>query len=363
MKSEYLAEFDQVAFGVDHLEASTINNQFDTIKGAVGPHMPLTNDQILDKAMMFTREADGYRPNHNGIDYDTYMSALRWADYRYAYLRDIEPVYQDLDDHSEFEWNQDNLEPEYESFAEKHEFLMDGQMRGRELVDSADPATCATFAALDRERVRRQRGDEFLLDPLELEREYTLNVLLNTLDAMVEGPESTPQDKSYSELRSVQTTTIADDTYYEDVQVECTIVRNKLDFESIYTVSIFKPIGTDETSTPEVYVEYHINESEDGTTIEASTEHGEVVIEAYTPLEVASSVSRDQIFSTERAAFKAVTPPRWMAAAARIINRLGDTAENFLQTVRPMYVGKDQGPTKSETPQEDASDFPKFKDF
>lgn len=172
--------FTQQAYREDEREAQLINDAYDgnlkrdlSKAGALSLAVASAEFQMTDTV-----------PVKPGIAYEICKQARRYWMYTTAYLQKTEKDAWRLDilgpDHHEYY----KPEPPFETHTEKHEFYSKTWIeRGEDLVEG-DVATHALFAALERERTRRDRTPgEDAAEPFELHDELATNAMVNAMEA------------------------------------------------------------------------------------------------------------------------------------------------------------------------------------
>lgn len=333
MTRETLAEFDQRILENDHVVAL----QFDTFYNGLEDISFSQKAKIVDNAIRGLDSKHAPKPNSTDVSYGTRKRAIRWTEFRHAYLNDLEEEYRELDESlsDDHPWSL-GLETEYESYEDKHRFFMGSQLKAEELAYTNNPAAAVTFEALELERVRHLRNRDNSFDPLQLERQYSFNMLLNTLDTIVEGPGSTQDDIDYGELRLCEVFALPDSPDPTDRPLRVSIERHKTDDDSAYSIGIAPDDAEDVDGEAVGGAEYYIVEQEGEISITAHSYRHEVPFAALTTLDLAHAISRDQKFSVERPAFQAYAP-RWKKAAARAGDLLFRAGTAFLDEVGKPY--------------------------
>lgn len=333
MTHESLAEFDQRTLEDDHVAALQFDTLYDDLEGISSSQKA----QIVDNTISAIDSTNAPKPNSTDVSHGTQKRAIRWTQFRHAYLNDLEKEYHELDESlsDDHPWSL-GLETEYKSYEDKHRFFMNSQLKAEEMAYTNNPAAAVTFEALELERVRHLRNGDDSFDPLQLERQYSFNVLLNTLDTIVEGPGSTQDDIDHGELRSCEIFTLPDNLDSTDRPLRVAIERYKVGDSNAYSIGV-APDDAEYVDDEAVGgAEYYIVEEEGEISITAHSYRHEVPFAALTTLDLAHAISRDQKFSVERPAFQAYAP-RWKKAAARAGDLLFRAGTAFLDEVGKPY--------------------------
>ncbi len=135
-------------------------------------------------------ELEADLPNDTGIafGYIEARDARRWWVFRSAYMELLGPIYKELD--ATDDPQRHGLDTDrFENYAQKmrcHEReLVEG---GAKIVRDLEPIYINTYATLEAERVRRENAGDIMLDPLQLEYDYSILKLQQVLDNTLNSP-------------------------------------------------------------------------------------------------------------------------------------------------------------------------------
>lgn len=179
------------SFSEDYDQAHAINHHYDYLRDEIG--LDASSSLLLESAILRAHATLGERSSIPGADefgYETSAYAWRWFNFRGAYLKDLQPVYRELDDTQNP--HQHGLSLEFESYAKKMEFLQNQQAEAAEQLLRKNSMVFETFADLEFERIRCQTDPNAMamLDLFATEEQFALRTLCRVLDRATNQPEA-----------------------------------------------------------------------------------------------------------------------------------------------------------------------------
>ncbi|HXR50245.1 MAG TPA: hypothetical protein VN778_04435, partial [Verrucomicrobiae bacterium] len=193
MPLNHVETFQQSLVPKDQEEALIINTIYDQLA-----ERGIARATRLQQAIASADESlASTLPSGEQFGFDTINKAFRWWHFRKAYLQDLEPIYQDMDESGDPQ--QHGLDPRYLSYMDKLAKYNEDQDFSGSRILSGDPLYINTYADTEKERLRREMTDEELFDPFELEYDYVLRTLRKTLDAIMDSAAATgpPHERQY----------------------------------------------------------------------------------------------------------------------------------------------------------------------
>jgi hypothetical protein len=189
----HVEAFKQSLVPEDHQEALVINTIYDQLA-----ERGIAQATRLQQAIAAADAALAPQlPHGEEFGYEAANGALRWWRFRQAYLDDLEPIYASLDETGNAQ--QHGLNPKYLSYMDKLTKYEEDQAFSERCLAAGDPYYIHTYAAAEKERLRREMGEKDLIDPFELEYHYALRTLRTTLDRVLDSTAATgpPQERQY----------------------------------------------------------------------------------------------------------------------------------------------------------------------
>ena len=202
--SPHMEQFDAVFVPRDHVEALLINHQFKSLRVqgklaavALKEAVDHVDAELADPESQLRKDNPELAViNADKFGYETAKKAMRWWNYRAAYLEDLKPVYNDLDMYSQGNPWATGLETHYDSYRQKLDELQEYQAAFGERIISGESVEVALAAALEAERLCRRINGEIMLNPIQVEQDFTFEILANVLDADLESPTTRHNDDS-----------------------------------------------------------------------------------------------------------------------------------------------------------------------